>query len=310
MYCFKCSGEDVHKFASHMKEAKGVKVFPAFWYKTSQNINGTSKMVPAVEHLVIGLSDKASANISELQSNNPLDRHNILFGPALKSLYCVKGSNKALNSAQSPMYLMASVASSFVRPETDLIALDLCAGSGSAAFGLMAAGFNVVAVEKDEAMYKGLCERVVDISTKCQQMAAERKDDTALAVRTSLTQLVAKEGHGEWGINSYLKEAKKREEKKAAEDEEKAALEKLEAKDVVPVPAGAVAGKGAVKKVAVPKSAKVDKPPKCAVCAKECKESLKCLLCKLSIHSAAACSQAGGDTDGQGKVCKGRKCEK
>jgi hypothetical protein len=307
VYVFKCHPDDVTMIKNKINETEGMKASPMFWYKTTQNIYGTCKMVPSLEHLVLGLNPKAIANIGELQDKNPLLRHNVLFGPALKRSYCVRDSTDALNTAQSPMYVMAKVASSFVRPGGGS-AIDLCAGSGSSCFGLLAGGHNVIGVEKDLQMFDGLTERMVAMHTKCVEMATERKDKSVGAIRTSLKILVEKEGTGWWGVNSYNKEQERKKEHAALE-----AAKKAEEEKAVAAPAPAAEEEEGEKQLEggeeVVKAAGAAADVMCGGCNKAYKGQGKCLLCDVPLHAAKACSDAGNDEDGDGRVCKGRACE-
>jgi hypothetical protein len=270
---FKVSIKDVN-MVTEVLQLHGFTVVPWFWYKMDQNMVGTFKPVPAVEHLVYGYNVKRRETLFAGAEKNPERRHNMIMGNVLRSrLKNEKGEE--YNIAQSPVYLWYNLLHD-LGGGVDVI-IDVCAGTGSASVAALELGYNVISVEKNETQFEGLTRRM-------DQLHKDLHDEERLVEgwKEILKKQRDLEGSGGNSYQMFKIDRDIRDEQKEVAEQEKA--KKRLAKELA--------------KAAV-----------CSVCDKTVQPGgeEKCLDCGGFLH--AECSIDSGRLDDMGSLCKGNKCQ-
>jgi hypothetical protein len=146
-------------------------VHPFYWYKNNQNIEGFNNYVYAVESLTIGFFGAGPGRHFDM-SDNPLERHNIIAGPTVRT-YWKNSAGKIINSTQNQSGLCRALSSRHCPPDQKCLILG--SGSGCDVAGCLQSGFSVVGVEKDPDQFLASCQHLVG-AVEAQNDDEELKD--------------------------------------------------------------------------------------------------------------------------------------
>jgi hypothetical protein len=132
-------------------------VHPFYWYKNNQNIEGFNNYVYAVESLTVGFFGAGPGRHFDM-SENPLERHNIIAGPTVRT-YWKNSAGKIINTTQNQSGLCRALSTRHCPP--DQRCLILGSGSGADVSGCLESGFSVVGVERDPDQFLASCQHLV-----------------------------------------------------------------------------------------------------------------------------------------------------
>jgi hypothetical protein len=142
--------------AHHLKEALDEVGFKAakdiVWYKTTQNREGCNHLIYATENIWQAYRQTIKG-VKLHMPDSPYKRHNIIIGPTNTSYHKHDDGSK-INPTQKPPYLARELAKAYLQPGANVILVGC--GAGGDLEGLVAAGMNVVAFEKDTTQFDAL----------------------------------------------------------------------------------------------------------------------------------------------------------
>jgi hypothetical protein len=217
MYC-KSNPFRMHLVKAFMEAAGFQDVHPFFWYKPTLQQRGLQKYSHAVEVGVIGYKGgrvNCRFNNHGLWSN-PIHRQNIVMAKGVSGYY-KDDSGISVNSTESPPQLAKAFAEQHTL--TDEWALVIGGGSGADAIGCLAAGCNVVVLDREKSMVDGMTQRFNELSVgslnvpSVLPLAFVCKMGEQLLAQTKMTK--------EEGLQVQTKEAQLAISKISAEDRDK-----------------------------------------------------------------------------------------
>jgi hypothetical protein len=163
-----------------MKECGFNGVRPIYTYKENQNYAGTLGWLSSVDIVLLAFRPKMS-RFPMPKELDPTQRHN-LFSVKAPLQTKFKGSDgKVLNNTQKSTEISEKLATAHSPVFGN--ALVVCAGSGSEVIGLIRAKQNVVAVERDPAMFNGFWQRMLEFQAVMAKEAEDREAKEALPRR-------------------------------------------------------------------------------------------------------------------------------
>lgn len=271
-------------YREFITSTKGMNVQPLVWERQDYNLSGMSRMLESTEYMTLAMQPTHAYNMDATETNEA--RHNLLIGTCLRGWY--KDSNKNIvNKAQSPMYLAMEACKVMGVPGPAKWVLVPTAGTGSDALGLIAAGYNVVAVDKDDIQYENMVNRATAMATRCEN---DCKEGGLLPAEWMLKE-VAEEGFGAFGFSAYAKEKQAR----ADEKQKEADARKAKAKRSSAAGVTSAAGK-----------AEAPEEVLCFDCNKTVTLDIVCALCKTGVHEGCQTTdemEQGGNTHHTKKGC-------
>lgn len=120
-------------------------IIPFYWYKTDRNIKGFDQYTFAVEQLIVAYKG-GKRSVPWFTPENPMHRHNLISGPGVSNR-TLDQQGGVLNITEKPPYVSALLARAHCPPGANVLVLGC--GVGGDVSGLVASGFNVVAVDSD-----------------------------------------------------------------------------------------------------------------------------------------------------------------
>jgi hypothetical protein len=218
VYIIKCHISDVDWLSRNLK-ARDYVVHPHVWEKIDQSINGTHKIVPSCENIIVAVS-KSAEQKDEYWKRMPVDprsRHGLVIGPICSGPERDE-QQEVVNRSQSPVYLSALLARRYI-PEATTTVLNICMGAGSDVLGLASAGFDVIGVDNDRKMFDTTSTRLLIWQGK-EKKKREAAKDKSFSVKKFMKSIEEKNGWGAFGVHGFMErsaiEVAKKEAREAA----------------------------------------------------------------------------------------------
>lgn len=151
-------------------------VMPFYWHKTQHTAVGSQdQLVQSVEQMVIGHFRAAGSRSKRLRlPAYPRERHNFIDTPTV-SRPQLDGVGGRVNDTEKPTAIMAKLCEWFTFPNDWVMVAG--AGAGGDVRGCIAAGRNVIAIERDPRQFNLLCGqlRAYNATTERAKMEADAK---------------------------------------------------------------------------------------------------------------------------------------
>ena len=145
-----CRPDQVSEVHAGMDQVQFVDRHIWTWHKVNQNWQGYENYVYASETMVIGYQGGRRSCFAQSPSN-PLDRHNVQWWPAVKTLR-TDVTGIPINRTQKRSALLRYFARMHCR--TGQWALVLGSGTGADVLGALSAGISCIGVERDERQFR------------------------------------------------------------------------------------------------------------------------------------------------------------
>ena len=130
------------------KGYKNISVFT--WWKNNFNMENVMGILYATEYIILAWRTGLTQNMPCVLDKNPTKRHNMFIGPQQRAFHKDQ-LNDMINPYQKPAYLAYNMCKAFCNPFDEVFILG--SGAGGDIEGCVAAGMNVVALEKDARQY-------------------------------------------------------------------------------------------------------------------------------------------------------------
>lgn len=130
------------------KGYKNISVFT--WWKNNFNMENVMGILYATEYIILAWRTGLTQNMPCVLDKNPTKRHNMFIGPQQRAFHKDQ-LNNMINPYQKPAYLAYNMCKAFCNPFDEVFILG--SGAGGDIEGCVAAGMNVVALEKDARQY-------------------------------------------------------------------------------------------------------------------------------------------------------------
>jgi hypothetical protein len=144
---------------------------PIYVYKQNMNYAGQSGWLSSVEPVLQGFRPNMDAFMFP-DIADPTKRHNLFAVDSPLQSKFKTSDGKVLNNTQKSPAVMEKLANAHSKPFGN--ALVVCAGAGGEVMGFIRARQNVVAVERDLTMFKGLCQHMKEFQEVMEAEAAAK----------------------------------------------------------------------------------------------------------------------------------------
>jgi hypothetical protein len=151
-----CSWRHTDEITEALEEANYRDIQPVFWHKPDQNQTGDPlRFTQAVEVFIVAnnYADGSKKNVQKTMDDNPMARHNI-FEAKNTRIFRKYPDGQVVNHHQKPEHVIQFFLQRFAKPQDSVIVVG--AGAGGDVLGANAAGFHVVALEREPKQFSYL----------------------------------------------------------------------------------------------------------------------------------------------------------
>ena len=189
---FKHSPSDTGLVERVLKKQNHTYIQTFVWVQTNtRSGQGVQRFTNAVQLMTVGLKHSTKLDWTGFAAD-AAGRENVILGPGVTKKIVAEG-NRVLNRYQSPMYLFKTILEGFKLPP-DTVVVNICAGVGSDALGLLPLRLKrVVAIEIDAAQTEAMAARARAMQAQLQ--ADEEK--------VTIEELTAADGEGFLGSKAW-----------------------------------------------------------------------------------------------------------
>ena len=139
-----------------------------YWVKPNHNKLGTNNFINAMQPVMVVVFGEVPQKNN--MSDNPLERANLRTAPSPRTLTKLAGTSTPVNVTEKPPCIAEMLALVYCHTDRGKYTLVPCSGAGGDVVGLLVAGRNVIAIDKDPIQCEALVARLQLLDTQHQAM--------------------------------------------------------------------------------------------------------------------------------------------